>query len=61
MVIDSMRAITVDEMHGFVYWSDIGDDKVRRATLKGSNQRVIYNVISKYNCMMDQLVWFVLL
>ena len=39
-----MRAITVDEVHGFVYWSDLAGGKVRRATLDSSNQRDIYNV-----------------
>ncbi|KAK2168267.1 hypothetical protein NP493_1236g00014 [Ridgeia piscesae] len=33
-------AITVDEVHGFVYWSNT--KKVRRATLDSSNQMDIY-------------------
>ena len=44
MVIGIMRAITVDEVHGFVYWSDSAVGKVRRATLDSSNQRDIYNM-----------------
>jgi len=45
MIIGNMFAIAVDEVHGLVYWSD--DDKVKRATLDGSNQRYIYNNKSK--------------
>jgi len=35
-----MRAITVDEVHGFMYWSDPDSSvhKVRRVRLDGSNQ-----------------------
>ena len=43
MFIGDTNAITVDEIHGFVYWSDRGVAKVRRATLDGFNQRDIYN------------------
>jgi hypothetical protein len=45
MVIGYMAAITVDEVHGFVYWSDYA--MVRRATLDSSNQRDIYNVTTR--------------
>ena len=45
MIIEDMHAIAVDEVHGLVYWSD--DDKVKRATLDGSNQRDIYNIKRK--------------
>ena len=48
MVIGSMRAITVDEVHDFVYWSDESDVKVKRATLDGSNKRDIYNITKVY-------------
>ena len=42
MVIGYIRAITVDEVHGFVYWSDSADAKVRRAKLDSSNHMDIY-------------------
>ena len=32
----------MDEVHGFVYWSDEVDGKVKRATLDSFNQRDIY-------------------
>ena len=43
VVVDSINAVTVDEIHGFVYWSDEHGARVRRATLEGSNHMDIYN------------------
>jgi len=43
MVVDLIIAVTVDEIHGFVYWSDHLGARVRRAKLDGSNHTDIYN------------------
>jgi len=58
IVVDSINAVTVDEIHGFVYWYDRNGARVRRATLDGSNYTDIYNgTTNEYgrmlSCVMD--------
>ena len=66
IVVDSIRAVALDEMHGFVYWYDRNGARVRRATLDGSNHTDIYNSTKdqdgrKLSCVMDRVVWCLLL
>ena len=58
MIVEYMIAVTVDEVHGFVYWIDLKEEIVRRSELDGSNQANIYG---KLSCVTDQMVWCVLL
>ena len=60
MIVDGMRAVTVDEVHGLVYWSDNGDDKVRRVRLDGTNTTDVYS-FSKLSCVTDQMAWCVII
>ena len=54
MIVVANKAVTVDEMYGFVYWSDAAYYKVRRSRLDGSNKATIYG---KLSCVTDQMVW----
>ena len=58
MIVGSMTAVTVDDVHGFIYWSDNTVKKVRRVRLDGSNQTDVYG---KLSCVTDQMMWCVLL
>ena len=58
MSVVAKKAVTVDEVYGFVYWSDDANRRVSRAGLDGSNKATIY---SKLSCVTDQMVWCVLL
>ena len=55
MIVGELRAVTVDEANGFIYWSDIKYtvDKVKQARLDGSNQSIIYG---KSSCVTYQMV-----
>ena len=52
MIVGAITAVTVDEVHGFVYWSDYSDAKVRRARLDGTNLMEVYS--SKLSCVTDK-------
>ena len=55
MIVGYMFAVGVDEVNGFVYWSDIHPDvlRVKQARFDGSNQADVY---SKLNCVTYQMV-----
>jgi len=43
IIVDDMIAVAVDEVHGFLYWSDYADTRVKRAKLDGTNLSVVYH------------------
>ena len=60
MIVDYMEAVTVDEVHGFLYWSDTADRRVRRVRLDGTNQVNVYSS-SKLSYVRYQMVWCVII
>ena len=38
-----MIVVAVDEVRGFLYWSDYADQTLKRAKLDGTNKSVVYN------------------
>ena len=60
LFVDLIYAVTVNEIHGFVYWSDHLRARVRRAPLDGSTHTDIYNSTKdtherKLSCVMDKV------
>ena len=49
-----IRAIEVDDVHGFVYWSD--DRYIKQATLNGSNTKVVISDTGKSNVTSLQII-----
>lgn len=43
MIVGRISAVIVDEVHGFVYWSENYVSKVKRVRFDGTNQSDIYN------------------
>ena len=61
MVVGYMEAVALDEVHGFVYWSDFNTKKVTRVTFDGTNQTDIYSFNSKLSCVTNQIVLCVII
>jgi len=55
MIVGAMTAITVDEVHGLVYWSDY-----LRVKLNVTNPTNVYRT-SKFSCVTDQMVWCIIM
>ena len=49
-----MYAVAVDEVHGFMYWSD--SNTVGKAKLDGSDQRDIHHIPGKSICAADEML-----
>ena len=61
MIVGFMQAVAVDGVHGWVYWSDWSDNKVKRVTVYGNKQTDIYSFHGKLSCVTDQMVWCVII
>ena len=48
----NIRAVGVDDVHGFVYWAD--STKIKRATQHGSNTKVVISGTGKSKVLLRQ-------